>query len=570
MSESVHTVSPMPMISRGVRETATGPLLDVRDLSVVFRQGDRETTAVEDVSFALHRGRTLALVGESGSGKSVTAMSIARLLGANAHHPTGQILFEGRDILRMPAAEMRALRGAKIAMVFQEPMTSLNPLHSIEKQVGEILTVHGLAEREMVRSRVIALLEEVGIRDPAERLGAFPHQLSGGQRQRVMIAMALANRPRLFIADEPTTALDVTVQAQILALLRDLRQRHDMAMLFITHDLGIVRKIADDVCVMQKGRIVERGPVRDIFKTPQHAYTKALLAAEPKGNPPPANPAAPLVVTTDDLKVWFPIRRGFMRKTSGYIKGVDGVTLRIREGQTVGVVGESGSGKTTLGLAVLRLIRSDGPIAYLGRPIEGLKAKDMRPLRRNMQIVFQDPFGSLSPRLSVAEIVDEGLKVQNPGVPYAQRREIVARALLDVGLDPATMDRYPHEFSGGQRQRIAIARAMALQPKFVVLDEPTSALDMSVQAQIVDLLRDLQKRHGLAYMFISHDLKVVRALANEIVVMNHGKVVEAGPAADIFAAPKTDYTRALFKAAFDIEPDAAVVDAEPNYFGEFI
>ena len=547
----------------------SAPLLEVRDLSVVFRSGDREMTAVDHVSFSLERGRTLALVGESGSGKSVTAMSIARLLGANAHHPNGEILFEGRDLLKLPMNQMREVRGAKIAMVFQEPMTSLNPLHPIAKQIGEILAIHGV-EKEQIRGRVIELLTEVGIREPEERLGSFPHQLSGGQRQRVMIAMALANRPKLFIADEPTTALDVTVQAQILALLRDLRSRLDMAMLFITHDLGIVRKIADDVCVMQKGCIVERGAVRDIFKNPQHPYTKALLAAEPKGLPPPSDPDAPVVVTADDLKVWFPIKRGFLRRTCGYIKGVDGVTLTIRQGQTVGVVGESGSGKTTLGLAILRLIRSDGPIAYLGRAIHGLKAREMRPLRREMQIVFQDPFGSLSPRLSVAEIVDEGLKVQKPGLPYSERREIVARALFDVGLDPATMDRYPHEFSGGQRQRIAIARAMALEPKFVVLDEPTSALDMSVQAQIVDLLRDLQKRRGLAYMFISHDLKVVRALANDLVVMSHGKVVEAGPAAEIFAAPKTDYTRALFKAAFDIEPDAALPEPDAEFFGDYI
>ena len=549
----------------GAREA---PLLDVRDLSVVFRSGERETVAVEHVSFSLARGRTLALVGESGSGKSVTAQAIVRLLGATAHHPSGEILFEGRDMLRVAPGDLRDIRGAQISMVFQEPMTSLNPLHPIAKQVGEILAVHGVVERDQRHARIVELLTEVGIRNPQERLGAFPHQLSGGQRQRVMIAMALANRPKLFIADEPTTALDVTVQAQILALLRDLRRRHDMAMLFITHDLGIVRKIADDVCVMQRGRIVERGTVRDIFKRPQHAYTKALLAAEPKGMPPLSDAGAPLVLTTDDLKVWFPIRRGIMRRTSGYIKGVDGVTMRIRQGQTVGVVGESGSGKTTLGLAVLRLIRSDGPIAYLGKPIQGLKAREMRPLRREMQVVFQDPFGSLSPRLSVAEIVDEGLKVQKRGIPYLERREIVARALFDVGLDPATMDRYPHEFSGGQRQRIAIARAMALEPKFVVLDEPTSALDMSVQAQIVDLLRDLQKRHGLAYMFISHDLKVVRALANDVIVMNHGKVVEAGPAADIFAAPQSEYTRALFKAAFDIEPDTHLAD--PEFAGDNI
>ena len=515
----------------------------------------------------MQKGRTLALVGESGSGKSVTAQSLVRLLGPQAH-VRGTVLFEGRDILRVSSSELRDIRGGKISMVFQEPMTSLNPLHTIARQVGEIVAVHGVVERERIKARVIELLTEVGIRNPQERLGSFPHQLSGGQRQRVMIAMALANRPKLFIADEPTTALDVTVQAQILALLRDLRARHDMAMLFITHDLGIVRKIADDVCVMQRGCIVERGTVRDIFKQPQHPYTKALLAAEPKGLPPSSRADAPLVLSADDLKVWFPIRRGVMRRTSGYIKGVDGVTLRVRQGQTVGVVGESGSGKTTLGLAVLRLIRSDGPIAYLGKPIHCLKTREMRPLRREMQVVFQDPFGSLSPRLSVAEIVDEGLKVQKPGVPYLERREIVARALQDVGLDPATMDRYPHEFSGGQRQRIAIARAMALEPKFVVLDEPTSALDMSVQAQIVDLLRNLQQRHGLAYMFISHDLKVVRALANEIIVMNHGKVVEAGPAAEIFAAPRSEYTRALFKAAFDIEPDASVPD--PGYFGDNI
>jgi microcin C transport system ATP-binding protein len=368
-----------------------------------------------------------------------------------------------------------------------------------------------------------------------------------------MIAMALANCPQLFIADEPTTALDVTVQAQILALLRDLQKHRNMAMLFITHDLGIVRRVADDVCVMQKGKIVEAGPVGKVFDAPRHPYTQALLAAEPKGDPPKADHSAPVLAQTDDLRVWFPIRSGLLRRASGYIKAVDGVTCVVREGQTLGVVGESGSGKTTLGLAILRLIRSEGPIVFLGRRIDGLKAKDMRPLRRDMQIVFQDPYGSLSPRLSVAEIVEEGLTVQQSGLTYRQRREIVARALADTGLDPAAMDRYPHEFSGGQRQRIAIARAMALQPKFVLLDEPTSALDMSVQAQIVDLLRDLQRRHGLGYMFISHDLKVVKALATDVIVMRQGKVVEQGVAADVFAAPKTEYTRALFAAAFRIE-----------------
>ena len=529
------------------------PLLEVRDLSVTFTQGKRETAAVDHISFSLMPSRTLALVGESGSGKSVTAMSIVRLLGTAGPRISGEVLFNGVDLLKCDDAQLRAMRGDEITMVFQEPMTSLNPLHSIEQQVSEILTQHGMRSKTLIRKRVIEVLEEVGIRNPEERLGAYPHQLSGGQRQRVMIGMALANCPKLFIADEPTTALDVTVQAQILELLRDLRARHDMAMLFITHDLGIVRKIADDVCVMQKGRIVEAGDVKTIFSSPQHPYTRALLAAEPKGLPPPADLSAPIVASADNLRVWFPIKGGLMRKTSGYVKGVDGVSIQVRAGQTVGVVGESGSGKTTLGLAMLRLIRSEGPITYMGQRIDGLKANEMRPLRREMQVVFQDPYGSLSPRLSVAEIVEEGLTVQQKGLTYEQRREIVARALADTGLDPAAMDRYPHEFSGGQRQRIAIARAIVLEPRFVVLDEPTSALDMSVQAQIVDLLRDLQMRRGLAYMFISHDLKVVRALATDLIVMRHGKVVESGTAAEIFANPQSEYTRALFSAAFNVE-----------------
>ena len=536
--------------------SAPTPLLDVRDLSIAFRQGGRETLAVDRVSFTLERGRTLALVGESGSGKSVTALSIVKLLGAtSATYPSGEVRYKGEDLLRADEAQLRDVRGNEITMVFQEPMTSLNPLHTIEQQIGEILELHGTHDASKRRARIIELLQEVGIPDPASRLGAYPHQLSGGQRQRVMIAMALANRPDLFIADEPTTALDVTVQAQILRLLKDLQAKHGMAMLFITHDLGIVRKIADDVAVMQKGRIVEFGPTEQVFRDPQHAYTRALLAAEPKGEAPPANPDAPAVVTGEDIRVWFPIKRGFFRKTVGHVKAVDGISLTVREGQTVGVVGESGSGKTTLGLALLRLIRSQGPIAYLGQRIDALSAKEMRPLRRDLQIVFQDPYGSLSPRMSVAEIVEEGLVIQNPQLSYDERRAIVARALADTGLDPATMDRYPHEFSGGQRQRIAIARAMALEPRFVVLDEPTSALDMSVQAQIVDLLRDLQKRRNLAYLFISHDLKVVRALATDLIVMRHGKVVESGSASDIFNAPQTDYTRALFAAAFNIEAD---------------
>ncbi len=545
-----------------MNDTATAaPLLSVENLAVGFTQGGRTTRAVDGVSFSLPRGGTLALVGESGSGKSVTAMAIARLLeSSGAEVLGGRILFAGQDLLKASENAMRRIRGKAITMVFQEPMTSLNPLHPIEKQLGEILELHGLSGGTRLRPRVIELLTEVGIPDPASRLGAFPHQLSGGQRQRVMIAMALANRPDLLIADEPTTALDVTVQAQILRLLKELQQKLGMAMLFITHDLGIVRRIADDVAVMQKGRVVEAGTVDAIFRAPQHPYTQMLLAAEPKGAPPPADPSAKSILEAADLKVWFPIKRGFLRRTVGHVKAVDGISLQVREGQTVGVVGESGSGKTTLGLAILRLIRSEGPVSYLGRRIDGLDSTALRPLRRDMQVVFQDPYGSLSPRLSVAEIVEEGLTVQRR-LPYAERREIVARALADTGLDPATMDRYPHEFSGGQRQRIAIARAMVLDPKFVVLDEPTSALDMSVQAQIVDLLRDLQVRRGLAYLFISHDLKVVRALATEIIVMRAGRVVESGPAADVFAAPKTDYTRALFAAAFDMKAsqDPAVV-----------
>jgi microcin C transport system ATP-binding protein len=528
-------------------------LLEVRDLSVAFRHGGETHVVVDRVSFTLERGQALALVGESGSGKSVTAQSIVKLLPyPAASHPSGAVMFKGRDVLTMSDAELRAMRGAGVTMVFQEPMTSLNPLHTIERQIGEIIALHG-GRAASNRDRVIELLTEVGLADPASRLGAYPHQLSGGQRQRVMIAMALANRPDLFIADEPTTALDVTVQAQILALLKDLQAKLGMALLFITHDLGIVRRIASDVAVMQKGKIVEAGKTADVFANPQHPYTKMLLAAEPKGEAPARDAAAKPILEAKDVRVWFPIRHGFLRRTVGHVKAVDGVSLTVREGQTVGVVGESGSGKTTLGLAILRLIRSQGTIAYCGRGLSGLSVKAMRPFRRDMQIVFQDPFGSLSPRLSVAEIVEEGLIAQKTRLNAAERREAVARALADTGVDPASMDRYPHEFSGGQRQRIAIARAMALDPKFIVLDEPTSALDMSVQAQIVDLLRDLQKRRALAYLFISHDLKVVRALASEIVVMRRGEVVESGPAREVFAAPHSDYTRALFAAAFAME-----------------
>ena len=529
----------------------TAPLISVEDLSVDFRGGSNVTHAVRHVSFDIGDAETVALVGESGSGKTVTALSILKLLPyPSASHPSGKIWFKGEDLLALPASALRQVRGNKISMIFQEPMTSLNPLHTIEQQVGEVLKIHrGLSDRA-ARERVLDLLDKVGIDDPKGRLGAYPHQLSGGQRQRVMIAMALANEPDLLIADEPTTALDVTIQAQILDLLSKLKAEFNMAMLLITHDLGIVRKMADRVCVMNNGEIVERGTTRDIFTSPQHSYTKHLLASEPKGEPPAANAKAKIILEAKDLRVWFPIRRGFLRHTVGYIKAVDGIDLAVKEGQTLGVVGESGSGKTTLGLALLRLVSSEGPIIYLGNRIDGYDSKRMRPLRRHMQIVFQDPYGSLSPRLSVGQIIEEGLQIQSPGLSQEERNERVSRALKEVGLDPTFRDRYPHEFSGGQRQRIAIARALVLEPKFLILDEPTSALDVSVQAQIVDLLRDLQRRHKLAYLFISHDLKVVRALANSIIVLRHGKVVEQGPARTVFAKPKTDYTKALLAAAF--------------------
>jgi microcin C transport system ATP-binding protein len=529
-------------------------LLEVRELSVAFRQGQRETLAVDRVSFDIKKGETVALVGESGSGKSVTALSVLKLLPyPAARHPSGTIHFKGQGLLHLPEAHIRHVRGNDITIIFQEPMTSLNPLHTIEKQIGEILLLHQGLTGEAARARTIELLDQVGIPDPQMRLKSYPHQLSGGQRQRVMIAMALANEPDLLIADEPTTALDVTVQAQILNLLKELQRRLGMAMLFITHDLGIVRKLADTVCVMKQGKIVEQGPVERVFTAPQHAYTRALLAAEPKPDPAPICPTAPVVIETKDLKVWFPIKRGVMRRAVGYIKAVDGVSIEVRQGETLGVVGESGSGKTTLGLAILRLVSSDGPIVFFGSILAGLTFREMRPFRHHMQIVFQDPYGSLSPRMSIADIIEEGLWVHHPKLSRAEREQRVIRALVDVGLDPDTRFRYPHEFSGGQRQRIAVARAIVLEPTFVVLDEPTSALDMLIQAQIVDLLRALQKRRNLTYMFISHDLRVVAALACRLLVMRHGKVVEEGPAAEVFANPKSPYTRALFAAAFKLE-----------------
>ncbi|WP_425532465.1 ABC transporter ATP-binding protein [Agrobacterium cavarae] len=534
--------------------TMTAPLLSVRDLSVAFHQGGKESLAVDRVSFEIMPGEVLALVGESGSGKSVTANSILKLLPyPAASHPSGQILFEGKDLLTLPMRDLRSVRGNDITMIFQEPMTSLNPLHSIERQIGEILELHQAVTGAPARARILELLNQVGIRDPEKRLKAFPHELSGGQRQRVMIAMALANRPKLLIADEPTTALDVTVQAQILELLAGLKNQHHMSMLFITHDLGIVRKFADRVCVMTKGKIVETGTVEQVFTNPQHAYTRHLLAAEPKGEPPPADDKKPVVMQGADIKVWFPIKAGLMRKVVDHVKAVDGIDITLREGQTVGVVGESGSGKTTLGLALSRLISSKGRISFIGQSIDAYSYAMMKPLRNRLQVVFQDPYGSLSPRMSVGDIIAEGLKVHETSLSYEERDRRVATALEEVGLDPATRWRYPHEFSGGQRQRIAIARAMVLKPRFVMLDEPTSALDMSVQAQVVDLLRDLQSKHDLAYLFISHDLKVVKALANEVIVMRHGKIVESGPAKSIFEAPKEEYTRALMAAAFNIE-----------------
>ncbi|MEX2128101.1 MAG: ABC transporter ATP-binding protein [Xanthobacteraceae bacterium] len=530
------------------------PLLKVEELSVAFRQSGSETLAVDTVSFDIKPGETVALVGESGSGKSVTALSILKLLAyPAARHPSGRVLFKGRDLLAMSENEIRGVRGEDITMVFQEPMTSLNPLHTVEQQIAEVLAIHHKLSGQGARRRVIKLLSEVGIPDPETRLRSYPHQLSGGQRQRVMIALALANEPDLFIADEPTTALDVTVQAQILKLLKDLQGHLGMAMLFITHDLGIVKKIAERVCVMQGGRIVEQGKVADVFAAPKHEYTRALMAAQPKGEPAQPQPSAPVVVSTDNLKIWFPIRRGFLRRTVGHIKAVDGVSLAVRRGETLGVVGESGSGKTTLGLALLRLISSEGPVVFMGKPIQGLRFREMRPIRRDMQVVFQDPYGSLSPRMSVADIVGEGLRVHQPGLSAAERDTRVVKALAEVGLDAGTRHRYPHEFSGGQRQRIAVARATVLEPSFVVLDEPTSALDMMIQAQIVDLLRDLQRKRDLTYMFISHDLRVVSALASHVLVMRAGKVVEQGPAAEVFANPKSAYTRALFAAAFSLE-----------------
>jgi microcin C transport system ATP-binding protein len=531
----------------------SAPLLSIRDLAVEFRMPGNTVAAVDGASFDLDKGETVALVGESGSGKSVTALSILQLLPYPlARHPAGSIRFRGRELVGAGEAALQTIRGNRIAMIFQEPMTSLNPLHDVERQVSEMLRLHKRLAPSAARARVLELLKLVGIADAEKRLGAYPHELSGGQRQRVMIAMALANEPDLLIADEPTTALDVTIQAQILKLLKELQAKFGMAVLFITHDLNIVRKIADRVCVMTKGRIVEQGAVEEVFAHPQHDYTKRLLAAEPRGKPE-RDAGGPPLLKAGDIRVHFPIKAGLMRRTVDFVKAVDGVSLDLAAGRTVGVVGESGSGKTTLGLAVLRLLKSQGSIRFDGGDLQALDGRALRPLRRQMQIVFQDPFASLSPRLSIAQIVAEGLSVHGIGRTEEEREALIVAALSEVGLDPDSRHRYPHEFSGGQRQRVAIARAMVLKPRFVVLDEPTSALDMSVQAQIVGLLRELQDRHGLAYLFISHDLRVVRAMSDQVIVMRGGKVVERGASDEIFERPRQDYTKALIAAAFELE-----------------
>jgi len=522
-------------------------LLEVKNLRVAFRQDGKLTEAVKGVSFHLERGETVAIVGESGSGKSVSALSTVALLGESAE-VSGSVTYDGQQMIGADEAMLRKVRGNDISFIFQEPMTSLNPLHTIEKQLTESLALHQGLAGQQARGRILELLAKVGIQNAESRLGAYPHQLSGGQRQRVMIAMALANKPDVLIADEPTTALDVTIQAQILELLADLKQSEGMGLLFITHDLGVVRRIADRVCVMQQGEIVEQGPTAEIFDRPQHPYTLKLLSAEPSGQPDPVADGAQEIVRTDHLKVWFPILKGLLRRTVGHVKAVNDATLSVRAGETLGIVGESGSGKTTMALAIMRLIASEGGITFMDQDVRKWSTRELRRLRKDMQIVFQDPFGSLSPRMTCFQIIAEGLTIHKVD-PNRDQRDLVREVMVEVGLDPATMDRYPHEFSGGQRQRIAIARAMVLRPRLLVLDEPTSALDMTVQVQIVELLRGLQVKYGLAYLFISHDLKVVRAMSHKVVVMKQGDIVEYGAASDLYDNPQAEYTRTLLQAA---------------------
>ncbi len=538
--------------------TRSGRLVDIRDLSVSFQMAENVVEAVRGVSLQIDRGETVALVGESGSGKSVTALAILQLLPyPKAFHPTGSIKIDGEEAVGASDKFLQSIRGNKISMIFQEPMTSLNPLHTIEKQIGEILLLHRGMGRTEARGRILELLNLVGIKEPEKRLNSYPHQLSGGQRQRVMIAMALANEPELLIADEATTAVDVTIQAQILDLLEDIQRKTGMAMLIITHELGIVRKLAKRIYVMHQGKFVEEGKTADVFANPSHEYTRMLIASEPQPRQTTPDLNSPMMLETKDLKVWFPIKAGVFRKTIDHVRAVDGVDLAVRQGHTLGVVGESGSGKTTLGMAVLRLNRSEGSIKFGGEEIQGKSFDEMRPIRHEMQIVFQDPFGSLSPRFSVGQIVEEGLAVHHKSLPESERRDMAAQALQEVGLDPANMNRYPHEFSGGQRQRISIARAIVLKPKFIVLDEPTSALDRTVQVQILELLTDLQNRHNLTYLFISHDLKVVRAIADDVIVMRDGKVVEFGTCQQVLENPKTDYANALVRAAFELAADTS-------------
>ena len=543
-------------------------LLNVINLAVSFRSSDGDIEAVKGVSFSVNKGETVALVGESGSGKSVIALSILQLLSyTTAYHPTGSIKFKSHELLGAGSDILGRVRGNRISMIFQEPMTALNPLHTIEKQIAESLILHKDFPGNQIRKRVIQLLGEVGIQNADQRLGAFPHELSGGQRQRVMIAMALANEPDLLIADEPTTALDVTLQAQILELLTNLQRKFGMALLFITHDLGVVEKIADRVCVMEKGSIVESGDTKKVFSTPAHAYTKQLLDAEPKGSKLAIETTAPVLLESKEIKVWFPIREGLLRRAVDYVRAVDGMNIKIHEGETVGIVGESGSGKTTLGMALLKLQKSEGVLRFDGKDLQNLKANGMRPFRRQMQVVFQDPFGSLSPRMTVGQIVEEGLRIHEIGENKRERDDLVINVLEEVGIQPVNRNRYPHEFSGGQRQRIAIARALVLRPRFIVLDEPTSALDRSVQAQIVDLLRTLQARHKLAYLFISHDLKVVKALADRVIVMRHGKLVEEGDSSRIFEAPRDSYTQELIMAAFQNKTSSDFLETNQKKIG---